>query len=244
MEAGAAGRHRHGAPVPAYAALGLLVAALAVGGIGAAVRDTALLDGGGGASGRSGPGPHDGYAGPAASSPARAAQPGGASASPAPAPVTATPSAVPAVGSAVPAGGAAAPAPTRSRSRVEVAEDEVVAIVNRERQARGCGPVRIDDRLRAAAGAHSADMAAHERMSHTGSDGSSPWERVRRAGYAYPMSENVAYGYRTAAEVMRGWMASSGHRANILNCDARAVGVGLAYSGGGTAYWTQMFGSR
>ncbi|HET8660754.1 MAG TPA: CAP domain-containing protein [Micromonosporaceae bacterium] len=229
MEAGAAGRRRRTAPVPAYAALGLLVAALAVGGVGAAVRGMALPHGGGEAPGSAGVGPHDGYAVPSGSSPARAAAL--ASATPVPAGVPA-------------AGGGGTPAPVRSRSRIEVVEDEVVVIVNRERQARGCGPVRVDDRLRAAAGAHSADMAAHERMSHTGSDGSSPWERARRAGYAYPMSENVAYGYGTAAEVMRGWMESPGHRANILNCDARAVGVGLAYSGGGTAYWAQVFGSR
>ncbi|HZN18369.1 MAG TPA: CAP domain-containing protein [Micromonosporaceae bacterium] len=246
MEPGAASRRRSTAPVRAYAALGLLVAALAVGGAGAAVRGTTLLDGGGEAPGRGAAGSPDGYAGPSASSPARVAQPPGAPAPATSTPATATPTATPNnVPTGVPAaGGAGAPAATRSRSRVEVVEDEVVVVVNRERQARGCGPVRIDDRLRAAAGAHSADMAAHERMSHTGSDGSSPWDRARRAGYAYAMSENVAYGYRTAAEVMRGWMASPGHRTNILDCDARAVGVGLAYSRGGTAYWTQMFGSR
>ena len=41
--------------------------------------------------------------------------------------------------------------------------------------------------------------------------------------------------------VMNGWMNSEGHRQNILNCAAKATGVGLAYRGS-TAYWTQLFG--
>jgi uncharacterized protein YkwD len=85
-------------------------------------------------------------------------------------------------------------------------------------------------------------MAAHNHMSHTGSDGSSPWQRAKRAGYDDAMGENVAYGYRSPTAVMNGWMNSAGHRANILNCSARALGVGLAYSRGGDPYWTQLFG--
>jgi uncharacterized protein YkwD len=49
-------------------------------------------------------------------------------------------------------------------------------------------------------------------------------------------------GYRTPAAVMAGWMDSDGHRANILNCDFEAIGVGLARDSNGTAYWTQVFG--
>ena len=41
---------------------------------------------------------------------------------------------------------------------------------------------------------------------------------------------------------MAGWMDSPGHRANILNCQARAIGVGVAAAADGTLYWTQMFG--
>jgi uncharacterized protein YkwD len=123
-----------------------------------------------------------------------------------------------------------------------VREDEVLTLTNRERADAGCGALRVDARLHAAARDHSEDQAAHNTMSHTGSDGSTPWERAERAGYTEAMAENVAMGYRTAADVMNGWMNSAGHRANILNCEARAIGVGLAYSSNGTPYWTQLFG--
>lgn len=135
----------------------------------------------------------------------------------------------------------AAPGPTRTLSKIERMENEVTVLVNRERARAGCGSVRTDERLRAAARAHSADMAAHDYFSHTGRDGSSPWDRAGRAGYDQASGENIAWGYATPAAVMAGWMNSAGHRANILNCDSRATGVGLAYRGT-TPYWTQMFG--
>ncbi|WP_091554302.1 CAP domain-containing protein [Micromonospora pattaloongensis] len=122
-------------------------------------------------------------------------------------------------------------------------EEQVVALVNRERSANGCGAVTLQPQLAEAARLHSADQAATGTMSHTGSDGSSPWDRAERAGYARAIGENVAAGYRSADAVMAGWMDSPGHRANILNCDARAIGVGRAAADDGTPYWTQMFGS-
>lgn len=151
-----------------------------------------------------------------------------------------TPTAAPSAG---PASSAPAGPPAASRSRVEQFEDEVLALVNRERQRDGCTVMlRTDDRLHTAARGHSVDMAAHNTMSHTGSDGSSPWQRAERAGYRSAMAENVAYGYRSPASVMAGWMESDGHKRNILNCAAKAIGVGLAYSRDGTPYWTQLFG--
>jgi len=121
-------------------------------------------------------------------------------------------------------------------------EAEVIDLVNAERRRGRCPEVHLDERLRSAARGHSADMGRHNEMSHEGSDGSSPWDRAERAGYDAALSENVAVGYATAEDVMDGWMNSPGHRDNILNCEARATGVGLARSANGTPYWTQMFG--
>lgn len=121
-------------------------------------------------------------------------------------------------------------------------EAAVIDLVNAERRRARCPEVHLDERLRRAARGHSADMAAHNEMSHEGSDGSSPWDRAQRAGYDAALSENVAVGYATAEAVMDGWMNSPGHRDNILNCEARATGVGVARSANGTPYWTQMFG--
>jgi len=123
-------------------------------------------------------------------------------------------------------------------------ENQVVALTNAQRKAHGCGALRIDARLVQAARAHSTDMVQQGYFSHTGSNGSSFVAREINAGYPKkgPSAENIAWGYRTPQDVVTGWMNSPGHRANILNCGSVAVGVGLAYTAGGSAYWTQDFG--
>jgi uncharacterized protein YkwD len=130
------------------------------------------------------------------------------------------------------------PTPTATASG---ATARVVQLVNAERAKVGCHPLTVNAKLTKAAQAHSADMAAHQNMSHTGSDGSSPGDRITRAGYTWSAyGENVAYGYATPEQVMTGWMNSPGHRANILNCSYKEIGVGLAQPG---SYWTQDFGT-
>lgn len=117
----------------------------------------------------------------------------------------------------------------------------VVQLVNAERSKVGCSALTLNATLTKAAQAHSDDMAAHQNMSHTGSDGSSPGDRLTGAGYAWSSyGENVAYGYATPEDVMAGWMASPGHRENILNCSFKEMGVGLAQP---NSYWTQDFGT-
>lgn len=120
-------------------------------------------------------------------------------------------------------------------------EAAVVSLTNAERAEAGCKPLRIDQRLVTSARRHSADMAANDYFSHTSQNGDSPWKRMEDAGYPSPGAENIAKGYPTPAAVMEGWMNSPGHRANILNCDLRAIGVGKA-SGSGGPLWTQNFG--
>lgn len=132
-----------------------------------------------------------------------------------------------------PAAGTATPA--------SAAVARVVALVNSERAKVGCSPVTLNAKLSQAAQAHSADMASHNTMSHTGSDGSDPGQRITRAGYIWSTyGENVAYGYSTPEQVMAGWMASAGHKRNILDCGFKEIGVGVAQPGN---YWTQDFGT-
>ncbi len=126
--------------------------------------------------------------------------------------------------------------------------EQVVDLVNQERQNAGCPPVTMDDRLRAAAQGHTEDMALNDFFSHTGSNGSSPWDRIVAQGYNFSTAgENIAAGYTTPQEVMNGWMSSPGHRANILDCDFTDIGVGYYYLGNDTGdvnynyYWTQDF---
>ncbi|HSD75904.1 MAG TPA: CAP domain-containing protein, partial [Solirubrobacteraceae bacterium] len=69
-------------------------------------------------------------------------------------------------------------------------------------------------------------------------------ERIAACGYAgSDIGENIAYGERSAAEVMQGWLASPGHRANIERADYRAIGVGVAAGAAGASYWVQDFGT-
>ncbi|MGW7367888.1 CAP domain-containing protein [Streptomyces sp. NPDC054841] len=135
----------------------------------------------------------------------------------------------------------AAPSTPQTAAPATGAVARVVALVNSERSKAGCSPLTVNAKLTKAAQDHSADMAAHKNMSHTGSDGSNPGTRITRAGYNWSTyGENVAYGYETPESVMAGWMSSPGHKANILNCEFKEIGVGLAQP---NHYWTQDFGT-
>ncbi|WP_019505213.1 CAP domain-containing protein [Pleurocapsa sp. PCC 7319] len=119
--------------------------------------------------------------------------------------------------------------------------EEVFKIVNSERGRVGLSPLRLHSQLTAAAQAHSDDMARHNFLSHIGSDGSSPFDRITQYGYNFRWAgENIASGYSSPQDVMQGWMNSSGHRANILNRNFRDIGIG--YARGNQPYWTQTFG--
>jgi uncharacterized protein YkwD len=121
---------------------------------------------------------------------------------------------------------------------------QVVALTNAERAKAGCGPLTVDSRLTAAAQAHSDDMATRNYFSHTSQDGRTPFQRMAAAGYQFSIAaENIAAGQRTPADVMTGWMNSAGHRANILNCSLKQIGVGYGIGGSYGMYWTQDFGT-
>lgn len=104
-------------------------------------------------------------------------------------------------------------------------------------------PLSPHAQLNAAAQAHAADMAAHKRMSHTGSDGSTAMQRARRAGFSGSgVGENVAMGQRSAREVVDGWVASEGHCKNMTDGRFTRIGVGVAQDARGVRYWAQVFG--
>jgi uncharacterized protein YkwD len=121
-------------------------------------------------------------------------------------------------------------------------EQAVVNATNKVRAQHGCPALHTDGRLQAATYRHSNDMASHNFFSHTGSDKSTFAGRDKAAGYSWPMAENIAYGYTDANKLVAAWMNSTAHRTNILNCKARAVGVGTAKNAKGTLYITQNFG--
>ncbi|HEU5475056.1 MAG TPA: CAP domain-containing protein [Actinophytocola sp.] len=117
--------------------------------------------------------------------------------------------------------------------------ERVIALVNEERAKIGIAPLTVDERLTAAALQHSTDMANREYFDHTSPEGVRFDQRIREAGYLSPGAENIARGQQSAAQVMKAWMESPGHAANILNPALTTIGVALVTDG---YYWTQDFG--
>jgi uncharacterized protein YkwD len=113
----------------------------------------------------------------------------------------------------------------------------VVRLVNDARKRSGLRLLGTDTYLMRFAGTRSAAMAADSRLSHRG------WETaLRKAGLADDtLGENVAYNYATPEAVMRGWMQSPGHRANILRADFKRIGIGCVLDARGHRWWTQDF---
>ncbi|MFK4024354.1 CAP domain-containing protein [Streptomyces albogriseolus] len=118
---------------------------------------------------------------------------------------------------------------------------EVLRLVNAERAKVGCSPVTADSALTGLATAFSDDMADRGFFDHTDPDGDTPWDRAQAAGISNLGGENIARGQADAESVMQAWMDSPGHKANILNCDFKTLGVGV-HLGPGGPWWTQNFG--
>ncbi|MFJ4694505.1 CAP domain-containing protein [Streptomyces sp. NPDC088766] len=142
---------------------------------------------------------------------------------------------------------AATKAPAKSSPpRVTVSAEvqaaaEVLKLVNEERAKVGCSAVSANSSLADLAQRFSEDMAARGFFDHTDPDGATPWDRAGKAGISGLGGENIARGQADAAAVMEAWMNSPGHRANILNCDFKTLGVGV-HLGSGGPWWTQDFG--
>jgi uncharacterized protein YkwD len=130
--------------------------------------------------------------------------------------------------------------------------ESVLSAINAARAKAGCGPLRTDPKLMAAARTHARAMAEQNFFSHSGKDGSRLSSRIKRQGYSYrSAAENIAAGHKSAGDVVRGWLTSSGHRKNILNCRMEETGIALVYQaddrpirGNSVAlryYWVQVF---
>lgn len=121
------------------------------------------------------------------------------------------------------------------------AEAEVLRLVNEERAKVGCSAVAASSSLTGLAEAFSAAMQEQDFFDHTDPSGASPWDRAAKLGITSLGGENIARGQADPAAVMEAWMNSPGHRANILNCDFKTLGVGVQFGAGGP-WWTQDFG--
>jgi uncharacterized YkwD family protein/spore coat assembly protein SafA len=121
-------------------------------------------------------------------------------------------------------------------------EEEVVRLVNIERGKQGLGALKMNWELARVARLKSEDMALKKYFDHQSPTYGSPFDMIKSFGIKYlNAGENIAKGQKNAADVMKGWMNSAGHKANILNANYTEIGVGVAKDSSGTIYWTQQF---
>ena len=131
--------------------------------------------------------------------------------------------------------------PSTDAGAYQYAQD-ILALVNAERSANGLKSLTLKDSLCAAAYTKSKDMADYNYFSHTSPNFGSSFDLLNSRGIVYSYAgENIAKGYTSPEAVMKGWMNSSGHRANILNSNFTQLGVGYYKAADGQTYWTQIF---
>ncbi len=134
----------------------------------------------------------------------------------------------------------------RDYSATKLDPEAVREIVNQYRKQNGLKPLTLNTSLSEAAKNHSRDLAKWDRISHFGSDGSNPWDRVKRSGYnARLAAENVGTGQVTIEEVFKGWKESPGHNKNLLLADAEHMGIALVHEPKSEfkTFWTLVLGS-
>lgn len=118
--------------------------------------------------------------------------------------------------------------------------EQVVNLVNKERAKAGLKALVIDKNIEAAALIRAKETEIS--FSHTRPNGSSFSTVLRENGISFRgAGENIAWGQKSPEQVMKGWMNSPGHRANILNPRYTKIGVGYYKSSTGRQYWTQLF---
>jgi uncharacterized protein YkwD len=115
--------------------------------------------------------------------------------------------------------------------------------VNALRAAAAVQQLQLSEPLNTAAAAHSRDMSVQARPWHFGSDGSSPIERVRRAGYPGQFKgENISETNETELETLAAWMAETDTRAILLDPAARDMGFSFYQEPTGKIWWTLVTG--
>ena len=132
-----------------------------------------------------------------------------------------------------------------------------VCLINKERARRGLRKLRLNSSLSAAARRHTLDMVSRNYFAHVSKSGTDVVDRLTQTGYiggarSWTVGENLAWGTgkrTTPREIVSAWMASPGHRANILQRRFREIGIGVAFEAPNrtsptAATYTTTFGAR
>ncbi|MGW6555473.1 CAP domain-containing protein, partial [Streptomyces sp. NPDC055051] len=147
-------------------------------------------------------------------------------------------------GGLAPQTGSVLAAPVTAPARAARYVRDVVALANAERDRAGCEPLRTEARLTEAAQGHADDMAARDFYAHDNPEGHDGGDRIKASGYAWSAwGENIHKGPKTPELAMDDWIESPAHRANIVNCAFRDIGVGVTLTADGP-WWVQDFGTK
>jgi uncharacterized protein YkwD len=124
-------------------------------------------------------------------------------------------------------------------------QTEIANLINSARSQAGLPALNVSPQLTAAALGHSIDQACHGLTSHSGSDGSSPSQRIAAAGYSASFASEIIYSSGYPQTAFDWWMGDQIHRNEILNPNVTEMGVGYAYVPGTSAggYYTVDFAS-
>jgi uncharacterized protein YkwD len=149
---------------------------------------------------------------------------------------------------------------TPTPQNVATARAATLCLLNEQRVANGLGRLRAHRQLQAAAQTYAGAMVAGEFFSHVSPTGSTLEQRIRQGtrylagALRYEIGENIAWGQGALASpraIVAAWMASPGHRANILRAAFREIGIGIApgapvpgLSGDPAVTYTNEFGTR
>jgi len=123
--------------------------------------------------------------------------------------------------------------------------NEIAELINNARSQAGLPSLAVNAQLSAAAQGHSVDMVCHNLLSHSGSDGSSVYERLAAAGYSASYTSEIIYGSGYPQTAFDWWINDETHRNEILNSSVTEMGIGYAYAAGTAygSYYTVDFGS-
>lgn len=110
----------------------------------------------------------------------------------------------------------------------DINKDKIISLTNQERASKGIGVLKESALLDSAATFKGEDMFAQDYWAHFAPDGTSPWYFFKKVGYKYSWAgENLARDFATSTGVVAGWMASQGHRDNMLNPSFTEIGISV-----------------
>lgn len=147
----------------------------------------------------------------------------------------------------VPTVSSVAHAQTGTVAKAPYTHTQIVQATNKARLAKDLDKLKVNPKLNFAAQLKANDMVNQNYFGHIAPTGTHYWNFITLAGYPFKSAgENLAFQYTSANAIMKAWLKSAGHRANILGEQYTDVGIGMAYgerNGKKGWYVVELFGS-